>query len=247
MVAITVPLNASGDDGDRARSAPPGSSADPSGGTGNSDAPGTVAPVDPPAKRGVGTDQLTPDEEERARALALGQDRAARSTSEDVRGRTGAPQYLRVELLEDPDGGFGSSTADRRAEVSYYDYGDDTLVRKTVDLSTGEVTSSARTSGAQPPPTRQEAAEAAAVLLRSPAGAGLRQDYRAATDRQLTDADQLTVRGMMYRAPAGATGQAAQCGEHRCMTLFTRVRGGPWIDTRYLVVDLSDRVAFRVR
>jgi hypothetical protein len=47
---------------------------------------------------------------------------------------------------------------------------------------------------------------------------------------------------MAYHARPSDSGALAVCGgEHRCVKLFTRVKNGPWIDTRHIVIDLSAR------
>jgi hypothetical protein len=62
----------------------------------------------------------------------------------------------------------------------------------------------------------------------------------------LTDVRQLSVQAMAYRGAAGRRGPDAECGKHRCVRLFTRVKDGPWIDTRHYVVDLSARTTIRL-
>ncbi|MFD8590223.1 hypothetical protein ACFV1B_11870 [Streptomyces sp. NPDC059637] len=260
MLAVTVPLNAAGQDGTAGaastgrpgRADGPGRAASADGAPGTDgasradDAPGVVEEPAPPAETGTGRDALTPDEIEAARDLALARDRGLRTAAEDVRGKDGDAQYLSTALARPSgDGGTGGD-GHRRAEVYFYDYSDDTLVKKTVDLTEHEVVASERNGNAQPPPSRAEAAEAVGVLLDSPLGAGLKEDYRAATGRTLARATQLDTRGLTYRAPEGVTGPAAKCGEHRCVRLFTRVADGPWIDVRHLVVDLSARTALRL-
>ncbi|MFE7993205.1 Tat pathway signal sequence domain protein, partial [Streptomyces shenzhenensis] len=126
------------------------------------------------------------------------------------------------------------------ADVTFYDYRDDTLVTRTVDLGAGKVVRTGVQHGVQPPLSRAENAEAARLLIADALGAGLRADYRDATGRDLTSPDQLLLNGAVYRAAPGAQPAALdRCGEHRCVRLFPKVVNGPWIDARYLVVDLS--------
>jgi len=134
-----------------------------------------------------------------------------------------------------------SAGDDRIADVYFYDYARDTLVQKSVNLTDNEVVDTVESTGAQPPPAAPEAEAAADLLVDSPVGAGLRQDYEAATGKELTGAGQLQVQGMTYTARPGDSGGLEQCGEHRCVRLFTRVKDGPWIDTRDFVIDLSER------
>jgi hypothetical protein len=51
----------------------------------------------------------------------------------------------------------------------------------------------------------------------------------------------------VYRAAPGAQPAALdQCGEHRCVRLFPKVKNGPWVDARQLVIDLSARKVARL-
>lgn len=235
-VVVAVPLGAAGDDqqdgdpGVSASSPAPGALETPGDG-----GPGT-APL-PTEKTGTGSDPLTPDEEQRAEELALAGDRPLRTESEGVRGREGVPQLVNTDLADTSV----SAGDDRIAEVYFYDYARDTLVQKSVNLTDNEVVDTVESTGAQPPPAAPEAEAAADLLVDSPVGAGLRQDYEAATGKELTGAGQLQVQGMTYTARPGDSGGLEQCGEHRCVRLFTRVKDGPWIDTRDFVIDLSER------
>lgn len=235
-VVVAVPLGAAGDDqqdgdpGNSASSPAPGAL-----GTPGSGGPGT-APL-PTGKTGTGSDPLTSDEEQRAEELALAEDRPLRTESEGVRGRKGVPQIVSTDLADSSVSNGGN----RIAEVYFYDYADDTLVLKSVDLAGNEVVDTVESTGAQPPPAAPESAAAADLLVDSPLGAGLRQDYEAATGEELTGAAQLQVQGMTYTALPGDSGGLERCGEHRCVRLFTRVKDGPWIDTRDYVIDLSER------
>ncbi|MFW6689973.1 hypothetical protein [Streptomyces sp. MAR4 CNX-425] len=243
-VVVAVPFGAAGDDrqdGDPGASASspapgaPGTPGAPGAGGPGAGEPGS-APL-PAGSTGTGSDPLTPDEERRAEELALAGDRTLRTESEGVRGREGVPQLVNTELADS-----SVSAGDRRiAEVYFYDYARDTLVLKSVDLGSGEVVDTVESTGAQPPPAAPESAAAADLLVASPLGAGLRQDYRAATGEELTGAEQLQVQGMTYTARPGDSGGLQRCGEHRCVRLFTRVADGPWIDTRDYVIDLSER------
>lgn len=238
MIAVTVPLGASGQDGDDgARSAGSSSSAD---GAGSEDPPGRIEEAPDPGPRGTGRDALTPAERARAEKIALSADTSLRRTSEDVRGKAGAPQHLSTELTEE--------SSKRTAEVYFYDYADDSLVHKTVDLAADRSVGSQVSRGSQPPPAWAESREAASLLLKDPLGAGLRADFARATGKKLTDARQLGVQGLGYR-PDGAAGDGTgKCGEQRCVRLFTRVAGGGrWIDTQKFVINLSDRSVHRLK
>ncbi|NUO44993.1 MAG: Tat pathway signal sequence domain protein [Streptomyces sp.] len=196
-------------------------------------APGVVQAAPDEGEKGKGSDPLTDDEIARAQKIAV--NRQTFAASENAAGERG-PQQLTVDLA-DPEAGTGTS---RRADVSYYDYRDDTLVNKTVDLDTGKVVDSTEQQGVQPPLSRAESSEAAALLIADPLGAGLKADYKDAMGKELTSPDQLRLSGGVYRAAPGAQPAVLdKCGEHRCVRLFTKVKNGPWIDTTALVIDLS--------
>ncbi|MER6732289.1 Tat pathway signal sequence domain protein [Streptomyces puniciscabiei] len=235
MAAITLPGTAGAD-----------TSAGASGGTRagqDADAvrPGVVEHAPAERGRGTGRDPLTDDEIRRAERIALS--RQPLTTGENVDGGRG-PQRLSVDLAEPGPGEADDPAAPRRADLAFYDYRTDTLVTTTVDLDTGKAERTGTQRGVQPPPSRDENTEAARLLIASPLGAGLKADYKAATGKELTSPDQLLLSGGVYRAAPGAQPAVLdQCGVHRCVRLFTKVRNGPWIDTRSLVIDLSARKA----
>ncbi|MCP3820854.1 Tat pathway signal sequence domain protein [Streptomyces sp. A3M-1-3] len=215
-------------------------------GRGQAVAPGIAEEAPAEAETGTGRDPLTDAELKRAERIAL--DRGLRMSSKDVAGDRG-PQRITTNLAELRPDEVDDAGAPRRAEISYYDYTDDTLVTRTVNLSTGKVEQTETQTEVQPPPSREEAIEAARLLLASPLGDGLKKDYKDATSRALTSPDQLTLSGGVYRVNAENPGPPAlaDCGQHRCVRLFTKVKNGPWIDTRTLIVDLSARTAGRLR
>jgi hypothetical protein len=190
-------------------------------------------------EKGQGRDPLTDDEIARVSRLAV--DRQLFNASEDVDGDRG-PQRVSVDLADPAADEVDDPGAPRRAEVTFYDYKDDTLVTKTVNLDTGKVESTGTQQGVQPPLSAAEQTEAARLLIADPLGAGLKADYKDATGKELTSPDQLVLAGMVYRASPGAQDAALdQCGVHRCVRLLPKVKNGPWIDTRSVVIDLSAR------
>ncbi|MEC4019212.1 Tat pathway signal sequence domain protein [Streptomyces sp. H27-D2] len=207
--------------------------------------PGTVEEAPPQGETGVGRDGLTDDELKRAEQLAL--NRGFRSASEDVEGDTG-PERLSTNLAELEPSEVDDANPPRRADITYYDYKDDTYVTKTVNLTSGKVEATDTQHGVQPPPGREEVAEAVRLVLKSPLGDGLKKDYRDATGKSLAGPEQLRVTGFVYRVDEENSGAAdvQDCGRHRCVRLFTKVKGGPWIDTRSLVIDLSARKVSRL-
>ncbi|MFJ9038045.1 Tat pathway signal sequence domain protein [Streptomyces sp. NPDC102406] len=209
-------------------------------------AQGTVEAAPDEGARGIGRDPLTDAEIDRAEHLAVADDNLRRN-ARDVEGDRG-PQHLSTNLTETDPNLTGAAARQRRADVVSYDYRNDSVVTKTVDLDTGKVEDTRTDRGVQPPPSQDELAEAARLLIADRLGADLKSDYEDATGKQLTNAGQLQLSGMVFRketvakVPAGLTA----CGEHRCLRVVAKVRNGPWIDTRALVVDLSDRKVGRL-
>ncbi|WP_099871248.1 Tat pathway signal sequence domain protein [Streptomyces lydicus] len=243
MAAITLPAGAGATGPAGGRPAAAGASA--AGRDPGQPPPAVVEKARAQGARGRGRDPLTDDELRRARDLAL--PRTPRAAARDVTGRPG-PEPLTTDLAEPDPSEAGSAEPPRRAVVSFYDYRGDGYVRTTVNLTTSKVEATDVQHGVQPPPGHDEAVEAARLLIAAPLGAGLRQDYRDATGRDLTGPEPLTVTGFVYRgrAEGAAPGALAACGEHRCVRLFTQVTGGRWIDTRRFVIDLSARTVSRL-
>ncbi|WP_405823456.1 Tat pathway signal sequence domain protein [Streptomyces sp. NBC_01390] len=242
MIAVTLPGSAGADESGGTGTA--GSTAS-TGGTGQSGQqqaaapPGAVEQVPAEGEKGTGRDPLTDGETARVERIAL--NRQLLESSENVEGKRG-PQRIGIDLAEPEAAEVDDPNAPRRADVSYYDYKDDTLVTRTVNLDTGKVERTGTQHGVQPPLSRAETAEATALLIADPLGAGLKADYKDATGTELTSPDQLLVTSMVYRATPGAQPAVLDtCGEHRCVRLFPKVRNGSWIDARSLVIDLSAR------
>ncbi|MFE6288140.1 Tat pathway signal sequence domain protein [Streptomyces sp. NPDC057877] len=248
MIGVTLPGTAGADDatgdGREAGQTVPGQEGQGARGQAAEVPPAVVEKAPEQGERGTGRDPLTDDETERVEQIAL--NRQLRSAAEDVDGDRG-PERLGVELAEPEPGDLDAPTAPRRADVTFYDYADDTLVTRTVNLDTGEVERTATQRGVQPPVTRAEAAEAARLLIADPLGAGLRADYKDATGKELTSPDQLLLNSMVYQAvPGGQPAVLDDCGEHRCVRLFPKVKNGPWVDARDFVIDLSTRKVGRL-
>ncbi|WP_245685682.1 Tat pathway signal sequence domain protein [Streptomyces yerevanensis] len=243
MVAVTLPMEASGNGGPpqtRGEAAPHAAATPSPSTTDTGNASGNTS-----GNAGTGAaDPLTDDEITRAQQAALAGDRTLRTTSEDVQGEDGTPQFLTADLTDLTAESSGRE-GERHADVFFYDYRDDRFVKKTVDLGTGKVVRTDSATGVQPAPSGQESREALKVLLASPLGEGVRQDFQAATGRPLAAPAQLRVQGLVYER-SGTAGPADCDGAHRCVRLFTRVVGGPWIDTRQFVIDLSARTAHRL-
>ncbi|MDX3532125.1 Tat pathway signal sequence domain protein [Streptomyces sp. ID05-39B] len=246
MIAITLPGTAgaegtTGGSGEKTAAGQQGSGQAAAGQQGGpaAVAPGVVEQAPAEGERGTGRDPLTDDEIARVERIALS--RQLFDASQDVDGDRG-PQPLGVDLADPEAEEVDDPSAPRRAEVSFYDYKDDTLVTRTVNLDTGKVEATGSGQGVQPPLSRAENTEAATLLIADPLGAGLRADYKDATGKALTSPDQLQLSSMVYRAVPGAQPAAFDsCGIHRCARLLLKVKNGPWIDTRSLVIDLSTR------
>ena len=238
MVGITLPGTAGADETGGGKAGSQSAQQAEGQGTGAVQ-PGVVEQAPAEGDKGTGRDPLTDDEIKQVEQIAVS--RQLFNSSEDVEGERG-PQRLTVDLAEPEDDEADEANAPRRADVTFYDYRNDTLVTKTIDLDTGKVVETGTQHGVQPPMSRAENAEAAALLIADPLGAGLKADYKDATGKELTSPDQLLFNGAVYRATPGAQPAALdQCGEHRCVRLFPKVKNGPWIDARSLVIDLSAR------
>ena len=238
MVGITLPGSAGADDSGGGQGG--SGTSQQAGQQGQAAAqPGVVEQAPAEGDKGKGRDPLTDDETKRVEQIAL--NRQLFGSSENVEGDRG-PQRIGVDLAEPKENELDDPNAPRRADVTFYDYKGDTLVTKTVNLDTGKVEQTDTQHGVQPPIGRDEMTEAAKLLIADPLGAGLRADYKDATGKELTSPDQLMLNSMVYRATSGAQpGLLAKCGDHRCVRLFPKVKNGPWIDSRDLVVDLSAR------
>ncbi|MGR8007451.1 Tat pathway signal sequence domain protein [Streptomyces hypolithicus] len=218
---------------------------DAAGAVGRAPEPAVVEEAPAEGEQGIGRDPLTDSELERVEKLAMKPSQFA--AGRDVEGDRG-PQHLATNLSEPQPSEADDPAAPRRAEVSFYDYGRDELVTRTVNLATGKVERSSTLKGVQPSPTRRENREATQLILASPLGDGLKKDYRDAMGKPLTSADQLWVNGGIYRVDREerVPRALAKCGAHRCVRVTSKVVNGPWIDTRDLVVDLSARTVSRI-
>ncbi|WP_328552828.1 Tat pathway signal sequence domain protein [Streptomyces sp. NBC_00358] len=239
MIGITLPGSAGADESGGSLGAGGTARQAEQDGQGGAVRPGVVERAPAEGEKGKGRDPLTDDETKRVEQLAV--NRQLFDSSENVEGARG-PQRVGVDLAEPETAELDDPNAPRRADVTFYDYKDDTLVTKTVNLDTGKVEGTGVQHGVQPPISRDEMTEAAKLLIADPLGAGLKADFKDATGKELTSPDQLVLNSMVYRATPGAQPAVlASCGEHRCVRLFPKAKNGPWIDSRDLVIDLSTR------
>lgn len=189
----------------------------------------------PEAAAGTGSDPLTTDEVGKARATALTPQLVAEA--KDVTGAAG-PEYLSAEIAA-PESG-------RRAELYFYDYTTDKLVKQVVDLGTGKLIGSYSAAGLQPPASRREIEAARDLVLASPFAKDVRDRYAQATGRVFAGKDDLVVTAHVYRARPADTG-AKECGRHRCLQLIVQAAGGPYLDANDIIIDLSGRTVARLK
>ncbi|MGA5305740.1 hypothetical protein ACPCHT_38000 [Nucisporomicrobium flavum] len=189
----------------------------------------------PEPAAGVGRDGLTSGEVDRARELAVTPELAA--GAEDVTGAKG-PEYLSADVLADGGG--------RRAELYYYDYKTDKLVKQVVDLKAGKLAGSYSAAGMQRPASEREVATALDMLLADPLASELKDAYQKATGKQFAGKDGLTVKAHVYKARPADT-SAAQCGKHRCLQLVVETGDGLFIDVNDIIIDLSGRTVARLK
>jgi hypothetical protein len=187
-----------------------------------------------PAARGVGSDPLTATESQPVRAKAAAV--ASVAGGQGVTGAAGA-EFLTAQIRT------GDST--RRADVYYYDYATNSLIKVVVDVATGAVVKTYSATGMQLPATDAEVADGLRLLLASPLSAGLRSGYATATGKPLTGPAELLAKAHTYQAEHAGQ-PAAQCGQHRCLQLSVQTTTGTYIDVNDLIVDLSARTVVRI-
>jgi len=196
----------------------------------------TVSNPDPgPApSAGIGQDALTSTELGKARALA--ETPALRTGAKDVSGSAG-PEYLAADIA---DSGTG-----RTAELYYYDYRGNRLVKQVVDLTGGKLVGTYAATGMQLPPSDREVRTALELLLASPLSAELKDAYARATGQPFTGQG-LSPTAHIYHAMPADRG-AAQCGKNRCLRLIVTTADGHILDLDKIIVDLSGRTVARLQ
>jgi hypothetical protein len=176
----------------------------------------------PEAAVGRGSDGLTSGEVETARAAALTPQLAA--NAQDVTGKAG-PEYLSAEVDTEAGG--------RQAELYFYDYQTEKLVKQVVDLKTGKLAKSFSATGMQPPASAQETRTALELLVADPLG------------KSLAGIDGLKPTAHIYTAKPADKG-ASQCGKNRCVQLIVQTEDGTFLSVSEFVVDLSGRTVARL-
>jgi hypothetical protein len=195
----------------------------------------TVSNPDPgPApSAGIGQDALTSTELGRARALA--ETTALKAGAKDVTGSAG-PEYLAADIADADTG--------RTAELYYYDYHGNRLVKQVVDLTGGKLVGSYTAAGMQLPPADREVRTALELLLANPLSAELKDAYTRATGQPFAG-QELSPTAHIYHAMPADTG-ASQCGKDRCLRLIVRTSDGHILDLDKIIVDLSGRTVARL-
>ncbi len=154
-----------------------------------------------------------------------------------------AEAYYRSEVLlvERHRYAKGEEAARRLADVYVYDYDQDRVSAVVVDLDTDEVVKVDVVEGMQLPLTEREVDRALAMAIADETfGPRLLEDFRTVTGRDLGRAENLDVKGFVYRADsmrAETNRESRVCGKHRCAQLMIRTPEGIVLDLP--IVDLS--------
>jgi hypothetical protein len=187
----------------------------------------------PAPSAGIGQDALTSNEIAKARALA--ETVTLKTGAKDVTGAAG-PEYLSADIA---DGDTG-----RTAELYYYDYHGNKLVKQVVDLGSGKLTGSYAATGMQLPPSDHEVRTALQLLLVSPLAADLKNAFTKATGQPFAG-QELSPTAHVYHALPADSG-ASQCGNDRCLRLIVQTQDGHILDLDKIIVDLSGRTVARL-
>ena len=136
----------------------------------------------------------------------------------------------------------------RKADVLYYNYSTNEVIRVVVDLNSNAVQETKVTRGVAEQPffTSVEIKAALQLIFDHPQlGPRLRKAYQEVTGQSLTDVSPLEAKaqgGIFFPNSAAHTplGDAtADCAQNRCMQLFVPIDDTKFIDTTNLIVDLS--------
>lgn len=188
----------------------------------------------PEPAAGTGVDALTTGEVGKARKIA--ETTALTAGAKDVTGATGI-EYLSAEIVEADEG--------RRAELYYYDYKSNKLVKQVVDLAAGKLAGSYSAAGLQLPAADREVTTALDMLLADPLASDLKDAYKQATGQPFAGKDGLVTTAHVFNAKAADSG-TSQCGKHRCLQLIVETKDGHIIDLDKIIIDLSGRTVARL-
>ena len=189
----------------------------------------------------IGTDPLS------AAELALAQDAAANSIL--VQQAQASQQRVKFMSAERHDAPKHEQPSQRRADVVFYNYATDQVIRQVVNLQTHviEATRILPGEGHQPPVIHSEAEAAVQLILAHPTlSQELQQAFLQATGQFLLRASQLQVQGILF-VPENLSGtplskMTSVCRQHRCIQLFLRADGmatQAMLDVSNVVADLS--------
>lgn len=185
----------------------------------------------------TGYDPLSPEEQERARTLAV--QRADFANALNAASRS---ELLLIERHTEPKAVTRSGNWPRRADVYTYLYDSDTLLLAVVNLTSGQVSSVESMQNVQLPLTQNETDHAIQLLLADATlMANIAGQYQAITGAALTQPEtQLKLNTLIYRADAmpNANPGAAACGLHRCAQFLIATENDVVINL-LPIVDLS--------
>jgi|GEM_PF-1319694 len=188
-------------------------------------------------------DGMNSQEEKRA-MRSLDSDQSLKRRSKGLKRRSSAaaqavpldPQLLLMERRRD------KGSVLRLADAWYYDYEHNETIRKTIDLSSGDVLSSEVVIGTQLPLVEAEITQAFDVLLASaPDRRALGQAYRAVTGKRFKDRSQVSYKAFIFHPDTVVDGlmpAARRCGVHRCAQMLIYTHDNIALDTAP-VVDIS--------
>ena len=184
-----------------------------------------------------GYDPLSPEEQERARTLAV--QRAEFANALNAASRS---ELLLIERHVESKADMRSGNWPRRADVYTYLYDSDTLLLAVVNLTSGQVNSVQTVQNVQLPLTQNETDRAIQLLLAdATVMANIAGQYQTITGAGLTQPEaQLKLNALIYRADAmpNANPGAAACGLHRCAQFLIATQNDVVINL-LPIVDLS--------
>ena len=185
----------------------------------------------------TGYDPLSPQEQERARTLAV-----QRADFANALNAVSRSELLLIERHAESKTDMRSGNWPRRADVYTYLYDSDTLLLAVVNLTSGRVHSVETMQNVQLPLTQNETERAIELLLADATlMANVATQYQTITGTALTQPEtQLKLNALIYRADAmpNANSGAAACGLHRCAQLLLATQSDIVINL-LPIVDLS--------
>lgn|SRR5918999_2975093 len=190
----------------------------------------------PQGRQGIGSDPLTPAEQDQARAMALNDPRVEEHTQK-VRHA--------VLLVERHQEESKDNDQARRADVFIYVYPPNLLLHVIANLSSNAVDEVEVTQGVQPLITQEEESQALNIALDdAQAGPLIREQYEEITDKSLVRPSQLQVDAGVYTASDYPVPTARACGVHRCAQLLLSVPNSIPLDVIPIINLSTQRVVF---